>query len=33
LSAQEMYDLKDEGRLSAAGIQERDAEIMRQRKH
>jgi hypothetical protein len=32
LSAQEMYDLKDEGRLSAAGIQEHDAEIMRQRK-
>jgi hypothetical protein len=24
LSAQEMYDLKDEGRLSAAGIQEHD---------
>jgi hypothetical protein len=34
LSAQEMYDLKDQGKLDAAGIQEHDAEIIRrQTKH
>jgi hypothetical protein len=29
LSAQDMYDLKDQGKLNAAGIQEHDAEIIR----
>jgi hypothetical protein len=29
LSAQAMYDLKDQGKLNAAGIQEHDAEIIR----
>jgi hypothetical protein len=29
LSPQDMYDLKDQGKLSAAGIQEHDAEIIR----
>jgi hypothetical protein len=34
LSAQDMYDLKDQGKLDAAGIQEHDAEIIqRQTKH
>ena len=28
LSAQDMYDLKDQGKLSAAGIQEHDAKII-----
>jgi hypothetical protein len=31
LTAQEMYDLKDQGKLSAAGIQEHDAEIRAKR--
>ena len=31
LSAQEMYDLKDQGKLSAAGIQEHDAKIKAKR--
>jgi hypothetical protein len=34
LSVQDMYDLKDQGKLDAAGIQEHDAEIIqRQTKH
>jgi hypothetical protein len=34
LSAQDMYDLKDQGKLDASGIQEHDAEIIRrQTKH
>jgi hypothetical protein len=34
LSAQDMYDLNDRGKLDAAGIQEHDAEIIqRQTKH
>jgi hypothetical protein len=34
LSAQDMYDLKDQGKLDAAGIQEHNAEIIRrQTKH
>jgi hypothetical protein len=28
LSAQDMYDLKDQGKLDAAGIQKHDAEII-----
>jgi hypothetical protein len=31
LSAQDMYDLKDQGKLSAAGIQEHDAKILQGR--
>jgi hypothetical protein len=31
LSAQDLYYLKDQGKLSAAGIQEHDAKTMRQR--
>lgn len=34
LSAQDMHNLKDQGKLDAAGIQEHDAEVIqRQTKH